>query len=384
MNSILITQIKTTFIKRFDAEPILVTAPGRINLIGEHTDYNDGFVLPAAIDKSIVSAIAKSNTDNCSIFSLNNNDTFVFSLMEIQPLKMGGWQNYVMGVVAEIHKKGKTLQSFNLVFGGDIPIGSGLSSSAALENSIVFALNELFDLGLTKLEMIYIAQAAEHNFVGVKCGIMDQFASMFGLKNHALFLDCRSLNAIPLDVNLEGYSLILINTNIKHNLAENAYNERRLVCEKVATILNVKALRDATVKDLKTAKHLLSHEDYNKALYIIEENKRVEKAVEYLNDEAITAFGNLLFEAHIGLKDQYKVSCDELDFLVEFAKASPYVIGARMMGGGFGGCAINIVVESRVDDFILDVKNAYFDTFSTPCSEIFVQLSDGTQRLLQK
>ncbi|WP_369048467.1 galactokinase [Tenacibaculum sp. UWU-22] len=378
MNTEAINKVKSIFIDTFKSNPLMIFSPGRINIIGEHTDYNDGFVFPAAIDKGIYAAIGKSNSNESTIYALDLNDSFTFSVDDSECENCKGWKNYIFGVVAEIQKKDKTFTNFNLVFSGDIPEGAGLSSSAALENSVVFGLNELFNLDLTKEEMIYISQKAEHNYVGVKCGIMDQYASMFGQKDKALLLDCRSLKAQPYSVNLGDYQLLLINTNVKHNLSDSAYNNRREVCEKVAKMLSKKALRDATEDDLNKIKSNLDLEDYYKALYVIKENERVKKAAKAIENKDIKKLGNLLFETHDGLKNNYKVSCSELDFLVDKAKETDSVIGARMMGGGFGGCTINIIDKKTKETFIKDVAEAYKNKFNTECSFYNVMLEEGT------
>ncbi|PKP29069.1 MAG: galactokinase [Bacteroidetes bacterium HGW-Bacteroidetes-18] len=380
MNTTLVNHIKSSFLENFNKlEPLLVFSPGRINIIGEHTDYNDGFVFPAAINKGIITAIQTSTADFCTVVAADFNEIFEFSLMnKIQPIPNGGWKNYILGVVAEIQKKGFKLEAFNVVFGGDIPVGSGLSSSAALENSIVFGLNELFGLSLSKKEMILISQQAEHNYVGVRCGIMDQYASMFGKENSALFLDCRTIEAIEIDIDLKEYQLVLINTNVKHSLSESAYNNRRSVCEKVASLLNISALREAAEESLLNIRTKISEEDYQKALFVIQENKRVEKAVETLNNNDIPALGKLLYESHNGLQNQFKVSCDELDFLVDRAKENQDVAGARMMGGGFGGCTINIIAKNASKLFINEVSNSYQKKFLNKCSFYFVEISEGT------
>lgn len=378
MNPILTEQIITTFKENFDVEPVVIKSPGRINLIGEHTDYNEGFVFPAAINKGIVTAIQKSTSDFCTINSLDFNETYTFYLNNIKSIPNGEWKNYVLGVIAEIQKKGINLKPFNLIFGGDIPVGAGLSSSAALENSIVFGLNEVFNLGFSKKEMILISQKAEHNYAGVNCGIMDQFSSMFGKKNSALLLDCRTIEASEIKINLKEYQLLLINTNVKHSLSESAYNERRLVCEKVASMLHIKALRDASEEDLKHLKTKISEEDYQKALYIIQENNRVQQAAECVKNNYIKGLGKLFYESHNGLQNQYKVSCSELDFLVEKAKENPNVIGARMMGGGFGGCTINIIAKNTTQLFIKTISNSYEAMFQKKCDVYFVELSSGT------
>ena len=378
MNTHLINQITAAFTKTFNVIPMLISSPGRINIIGEHTDYNEGFVFPAAIDKGIVAAMAKSESSTCTAYALDIDEFHEFSLNNIQAIPNGNWRNYVLGVVAEIQKKGITLEPFNVVFGGDIPNGAGLSSSAALENSIVFGLNHLFNLNLTKSEMILISQQAEHNYVGVRCGIMDQYASMFGKENNALLLDCRSQEAELFKIDFKGYELVLINTNISHNLAEAEYNDRREVCEKVAYLLNIKALRDATEETLLEIKSQITESDYQKALYIIQENERVLRAGEMITKNDIIGLGNLLFEAHLGAKNQFKISCRELDFLVEKAQENPNVIGSRMMGGGFGGCTINIVKKEAVKEFTDNISEDYYNTFGIQNAVYFIKLSQGT------
>ncbi|MEZ4795554.1 MAG: galactokinase [Flavobacteriaceae bacterium] len=378
MNTLLVEHITSVFKKKYKTSPILISAPGRINIIGEHTDYNEGFVFPAAIDKNLYLAIAKSSEAYCSAYAFDNDESFEFGLDNIQTIIKGDWRNFVLGVVAEIQKKGKKIEPFNMVFGGDIPNGAGLSSSAALENSIVFGLNEIFNLNLSKSEMIFISQQAEHNYVGVRCGIMDQYASMFGLPDHALLLDCRTIEAAPFKIDLNNYQLVLINTNVSHNLVDAEYNNRRSVCEKVASLLKVPFLRDASEGDLNKIKAQISESDYQKALYIIQENNRVLKAAKMIQESNLEALGNLLFEAHEGAKNQFKISCNELDFLVEQAKENPYVLGARMMGGGFGGCTINIVKNNYINEFVNDVTREYKTTFGLEASVYYIKLSGGT------
>ena len=379
MNAILIRAVKQAFIEKFRLEPVLVFSPGRINLIGEHTDYNDGFVFPAAIDKGIVAALQKSDLGHCTAVAINLDSSINFELDNIKPSKEGSWENYVLGVVAEIQNKGKLVGNFNIVFKGDIPKGAGMSSSAALENSVVFGLNELFNLGLTKRDMILISQKAEHNFVGVNCGIMDQYASMFGVKNNALHLDCRSLVSKAYHLNFEQHQLILINTNVTHALSESAYNARRNTCESISKLLNIKTLRDATESSLKTVLDEVTPENYQKALYVIQENIRTQKAAQAIENNDLEALGSLLYQSHEGLSKQYKVSCDELDFLVEQAKKNKHVLGARMMGGGFGGCTINLVTKNEAKLFAETASKAYQEKFKKNCSVYFIELSDGTQ-----
>ncbi len=378
MNNELIHKIESAFKLSFKEQPILVFAPGRINFIGEHTDYNEGFVLPAAINKGIVAAIGKSDAAECSIFAIDLNESYKFSIDNLSTITNGNWRNYIIGVVAEIQKRGLKVEPFNFVFGGDIPKGAGLSSSAALENGVVYGLNELFGLGLSKAEMIVISQQAEHNYVGVRCGIMDQYASMSGEVNHALLLDCRTQKAIPIQIDFDGYELLLINTNVSHNLVDAAYNERRKVCEQVVSLLKVQALRDATENDLINIKQNLTEADYQKALYIIQENERVQKAAQMIKENNLIGLGKLLFEAHNGAQHQFKISCDELDFLVEKAKENSNVLGARMMGGGFGGCTINLIKKEALEPFTQEISKAYLEEFNHHCSFYFIKLSQGT------
>ena len=378
MNINLIHKIRTSFQQTFKTEPLMIFSPGRINIIGEHTDYNDGFVFPAAVNKGIVAAIGKSDSKSSIAFAADKKETLEFSLNQIKPLVQGSWQNYILGVVAEIQNRSKTIGNFNIVFGGDIPGGAGMSSSAALENSVVFGLNELFDLGLSKDDMILISQKAEHNYVGLKCGIMDQYASMFGIKNNALLLDCRTVKSKPFEIDFKAYELILINTNVKHSLSDSAYNDRRSVCESIAEMLNVKALRDATEHDLETIKDQVIPESYQKALYVIQENERVVKASKAIGDGDLKTLGKLIYASHNGLQNQYKVSCEELDFLVEQAKTNPNILGARMMGGGFGGCTINLISKTETTSFKAFISEVYKEKFNNACSIYSVKLSNGT------
>lgn len=379
MNKKLIKAVKNSFKDQFKTKPLVVFSPGRINLIGEHTDYNEGFAFPAAINKGIALALSKSESGKSEVYALNNEELYQFESINITPLENGGWRNYILGVVAELQLLGKTIGNFNSVFAGNIPSGAGMSSSAALENSFVFGLNELYNLELSKEEMILVSQKAEHNFAGVKCGIMDQYASMFGVKKSALLLDCRTIEAKPFKIDFQDYKLMLINTNVKHELSESAYNDRRKVCEKVSRLLHIDALRDASKQDLDHIKSEITADDYQKALYVINENNRVKLFSEAIKKEAIDVLGDLLFQSHEGLSTNYKVSCKELDFLVDKAKESPYVIGARMMGGGFGGCTINLVLKSKFKNFKKDVSKKFKTAFKKECAVYSVKLSQGTR-----
>lgn len=378
MSATLINNVKNTFIRTFKTDPLLIFSPGRINIIGEHTDYNKGFVFPAAINKGIVAAIQKSELDFSTAYALDLNGKIEFNLDKLKPLKEGRWENYVFGVVHEIQNKNKLIGNFNLVFKGNIPSGAGMSSSAALENSIVFGLNELFDLELSKHDMILISQKAEHNFVGVKCGIMDQYASMFGLKNHALLLDCRTIESQPYEIDFKDYQLMLINTNVKHSLSDTEYNDRRSACKSISKLLSVKALRDATEADLEKIIDKVTPANYQKALYVIQENSRTLKAAKAIEYGDLETLGSLIYQSHNGLSNQYKVSCHELDFLVNQAKANPNILGARMMGGGFGGCTINLIAKTQAEAFAEKVSKAYHREFNKTCSVYFIEISEGT------
>ncbi len=381
MSKKLITAVQNSFKTHFKTKPLLVFAPGRINLIGEHTDYNEGFVFPGAINKGIVLAISKSSNDQSQVYALNKEELQTLSLDTPTPIIDGGWQNYILGVVAEIKKLGHHLDNFQAVFGGNIPEGAGLSSSAALENSFAFALNKLFGLGLSKKELILISQKAEHNFAGVQCGIMDQYASMFGVKKSAILLDCRSLESQKFKIDFENYQLMLINTNVKHTLSESAYNDRRSVCERVAKLLKIKALRDASLQDLETIKDQIKEEEYQKACYVIEENIRTHVFSEAIIKNDLTTLGQLLYQSHDGLRTKYKVSCAELDFLVDKAKETPHILGARMMGGGFGGCTLNLILKSEFKKFRKEIARSYKKEFGIDCAVYKVKLSKGTHTI---
>lgn len=377
MNKKLVKKVKRSFEVQFKTKPLIVFSPGRINLIGEHTDYNDGFSFPAAINKGIALAISKSALNVSRVYAINKEELYEFTTENIKPLLDGGWKNYILGVVAELQNLGKKLGNFNSVFAGNIPGGAGMSSSAALENSFVYGLNDLFELGLTKKEMILVSQKAEHNFARVKCGIMDQYASMFGVKKSALLLDCRTIESKPYKIDFKEYKLMLINTNVKHDLSESAYNDRREVCEKISSLLQISALRDASKEDLDELIGKISDEEYQKALYIINENNRVKQFSEAINKDDIAALGDLLYQSHEGLSTKYKVSCEELDFLVDSAKECPNVLGARMMGGGFGGCTINLVKKHEFKVFKKDIARKFRNKFKKECSVYSVKLSEG-------
>lgn len=360
---------------------MVVRSPGRINIIGEHTDYNEGFVLPAAIDKAIYVAIGKRHDDVISLYAGDFEQSHECYLQEVKPTEKH-WPNYVLGVVDQLQKRGLVVGGFNLVVDGDIPIGAGLSSSAAVECAVAYALNEMFGLGLGRIEMVHLAQKAEHEFAGVRCGIMDQFASMMGKAGHAIKLDCRSLEYEYVPLDLRGAKIVLLNTNVKHSLASSEYNVRRQQCERGVTLIQqhvpeVHSLRDTTV-DMLDAYVKQDAEVYNRCRYVVEEIGRLLLACEKLQQGHLEDLGKLMYATHDGLSRDYGVSCKELDYLVDAIRENPAVLGARMMGGGFGGCTINLVKEEAVDSLIANLGAAYEKDMKLPLTAYVATTQDGT------
>jgi galactokinase len=379
------TKIQQKFNSLYGEGGILYTAPGRINLIGEHTDYNGGFVLPGAIDKAMYCEIKPNGLKKVRAFALDLNEAAEFGLREEDKPKEG-WAKYIFGVCREMNKKGRAVAGFDTVISGDVPLGAGMSSSAALESAVGFALNNLFDLGFTPRELALIGQATEHNYVGVKCGIMDQFISCLGKKGALIRLDCRSLEYEYVPFSPKGYKLALINTCVEHNLAAGGeYNKRRESCERVvAEIANkhpeVKLLRDATLDQLKEVKGKTDATDYIRSEFVIEEIQRLLDTCEALQKGDYETVGKKMYETHEGLSKKYSVSCPELDFLNEQAKKYG-VTGSRVMGGGFGGCTINLVKEDKIDDFVKGATDAYEKEFHIQPKVYDVVIGDGARKL---
>ncbi len=362
--------------------PLIVRSPGRVNLIGEHTDYNQGFVLPAAIDKAIYLAIGRREDSEIHLFSIDLDQDFTCTLDLPEP-SAEHWPNYLLGVVQQLQQAGRKPGGFNCVFTGDIPLGAGMSSSAALECATAFALNELFSLGLDKLTMVRLSQRAENVYVGVQCGIMDQFASMFGRRGQVIRLDCQSLDYAYFPFNLEGIRIVLLDTSVKHSLASTEYNTRRRQCEAGVRLVRahdpeVTSLRDVSQEQLDRYVAPVDELVYRRCRFIVGENARLLAATEDLQNGDLAAFGRKMFETHEGLSREYEVSCKELDFLVERVKDDPAVIGARMMGGGFGGCTINLVREEAIDNLVARLTPVYRAAMNKEMKVYVAQIEDGT------
>lgn len=381
MNSRLQLAISAKFKALYHQEPELYSAPGRINIIGEHADYNEGFVLPAAIDKRIYFAIGKNDEGKHRFYSYDLDVFFETNQLEITQ-NTEHWAKYIIGVLAQFDKLSL---HFDIVFGGDIPAGAGLSSSAALESGIAVAVNDFLGAGKTKFELVKMAQKAEHEYAGVLCGIMDQYASVFGKENQVIRLDCRSNTHDYFPLNLQDYSLILVDTKVKHSLASSEYNLRRQECERAVEYYQqihpeVKSLRDLKLENLELNKP--DGTSYKRAKYIIGEFQRVIQATEALEKDDLKTLGKLLYQTHDGLQHLYEVSCPELDFLVDQTIEMDQVLGARMMGGGFGGCTLNLVHLEFVEDFKSKIYQAYQSEFDQSPEFYLVKIENGAGKFI--
>ena len=378
----IVATARKIFQQHFGEPDFIVRSPGRINLIGEHTDYNMGFVLPAAIDKAIYVAIRKRNDTAVHLVAGDLDDSFQSSLDALQYSEKQ-WPNYMLGVADQLIKAGYSIKGFDAVVMGDVPLGAGLSSSAAVECATTFALNTLFTLGIDKKSMVQLSQKAENEFVGLQCGIMDQFASMFGKKEQVIRLDCRSLEYAYMPFDTSDVNIILFDTGVKHSLASTEYNLRRQECEAGVAIIQkkypaVKSLRDA---DIDMVNECLLHGDdivYRRCRYMVEEIQRLQDACEDLVQHKLPAFGKKMFDTHDGLSKLYEVSCKEADALVDMVRNHEAVLGARMMGGGFGGCTINIVAKGKEDALINEVAAKFTALFNRELKTYTVAIDDGT------
>lgn len=374
--------IRKEFKNHFGCEGTLYASAGRINLIGEHTDYNGGFVFPGAIDKVIMAEIRPNDSDKVRVYSIDIDDYVEFGLNEEDAPKQQ-WARYIFGICREIIKRGGVVKGFDAVFAGNVPLGAGLSSSAALESCFAFALNDLFNNNaIDKFELARIGQSTEHNYCGVNCGIMDQFTSVFGKKGNLMRLDCRSMEFEYFPFNPQGYKLVLVDSVVKHELVDSPYNKRRQSCERVAKHLGVETLRDATKEALEAAKSEISEEDYSRAKFVIEEKERVLDVCDALNRGDYETVGQLMYATHTGLSKDYEVSCVELDFLNDIAKECG-VTGSRIMGGGFGGCTINLVADDKYDNFISEAVKRFNEKYGHEPKIYDVVISDGAHKITE-
>lgn len=378
------SRISEKFKTLFGKEGEFFASAGRINLIGEHTDYNGGYVFPGAIDKGMMAEILLNGTNKVCAYALDLDEYVEFGLEE-EDAPAQSWARYIFGVCREVIKRGGKIGGFNTVFAGDVPLGAGMSSSAALESTFAFALNYLFNLGIDKFELARIGQSTEHNYCGVKCGIMDQFASVFGKKGNLMRLDCKTMEYKYYPFNPEGYRLVLLDSVVKHELASSAYNKRRESCERAAAAIRknhpeVEFLRDARMEWLDEVKDVISEEDYKRAEYVIGEVQRVLDVCDALERADYETVGKKMYETHDGMSRLYEVSCEELDFLNDIAKECG-VTGSRVMGGGFGGCTINLVKNELHDKFIETARAAFKEKFGHEPKVYDVVISDGARKL---
>ena len=382
MNNLAI--VRNTFKEKFNAEGEVYFSPGRINLIGEHTDYNGGFVLPGAVDKGMLIELKPNGTDKIRAYAIDLKEYSEFGLNE-EDKPTEGWAKYIFGVVRELAKRGGKTGGFDTVFTGDVPLGAGMSSSAALESAYAFALNEIYNLGFDKKELVKVGQMTEHNYVGVKCGIMDQFASLFGKEGHLIKLDCSNMEFEYVPFNPKGYKVVLLDSVVKHALVGSPYNERRLSCERVAKELHkkypeVEFVCQANFEQLESVKNLVNDEDYRRAEYAVGEAQRLRTACEAMTKGDFETVGKMMYGTHWGMSKLYEVSCEELDFLATIAEECG-VSGSRIMGGGFGGCTINIVKEELYDAFIAKAKKEFAAKYGHEPKVYDVVIGNGSRKI---
>jgi galactokinase len=380
----IVEDLKNVFQDQFQVKPIIVRSPGRINIIGEHTDYNEGFVLPAAIDKAAYIAVSLRDDDEIHLVAMDLNQKFSVNLKDLHPVGDISWPNYILGSAAQFIQRGIKLPGFNAVLTSTVPIGAGLSSSAAVECATVFALNELLQTNIEKLEMVKMAQKAEHEYAGVMCGIMDQFASMMGKKDYLIKLDCRSLEYEYVPFKLDGIKILLLNTSVKHSLASSEYNNRRKECKTAVEwvsehVQGINSLRNITEEMLNN--YVLTKDELidKRSRYVVQEINRLVEACTYLENGNLVELGKKMFATHDGLSNMYQVSCKELDWLVDRVRNNPNVIGARMMGGGFGGCTINLVKENVIDELVASLKVNYEKEMELPLTYYVSSIDNGTE-----
>lgn len=378
-------QLEGLFYEKFKSAPdCLAMAPGRINIIGEHTDYNQGWVLPAAIDKSAWLALSITDDEMVELFAADLGEHVRIAVADIHPFAAGSWPNYLLGVLAQFKRKGIRLPGFRAVLLSQVPVGAGLSSSAAIEAAMAVAVDHLLNCGLDRLELVHMAQKAEHEYAGVLCGIMDQFASVMGRADHAIQLDCASLQFEYLPLNMEGYKWLLLNSHVSHALASSEYNTRRQECQRGVDMINsrysqVVSLRDVSLNMLDECVRPFDELIDRRCRYVVQENARLLAASKDLQAGDLVSLGKKMLETHTGLSRMYEVSCRELDWLVDYAKAQPGVLGARLMGGGFGGCTINLIKEDEIASLISTIKPAYEQAMQRPLTAYIASAADGAR-----
>ena len=375
-------KIQKKFTELFGNEGVFYASAGRINLIGEHTDYNGGYVFPGAIDCGIMAKINPNGTDKVKVFSIDFDEYSEFGLEEADAPAQS-WARYVFGVCRETIKRGGKVGGFNAVFAGDVPLGAGLSSSAALESTFAYALNLINNNGFDKMELALIGQSTEHNYCGVKCGIMDQFISIFGKKNSLVRLDCKTMEYQYFPFQLQGYRLVLLDSCVKHELASSAYNKRRESCERVRDAIKklhpeVECLSDAKRIWLEEVRSAVTEEDIMRAEYVIGEHQRVLDVCDALGRGDMETVGEMMYQTHFGLSRLYQVSCDELDYLNKLARKLD-VTGSRVMGGGFGGCTINLVKDQLYKQFVDTAVDEFEARFGHKPKVYDVIISDGAR-----
>lgn len=379
----MVNLIRQKFISLFNSEPLVVRSPGRINLIGEHTDYNNGFVLPGAIDKAIYFAATVREDDEIHLYAYDLNEHYKGNIQNLVKSGMQ-WPDFILGCLQQLQKNGYSVKGFNGVLGGEVPLGAGLSSSAAVECATLFAFSEIFSLAIDRLTIVKFGQKTENEFIGLKSGIMDQFASAFGKKDHVIRLDCRSLEYTYVPFKLEDIKIVLFDTNVKHSLASSEYNTRREQCETGVALIRkkypeVKSLRDASIEMVEEILKPADNIIYRRCSFIVNEISRLLNACTDLEKGDMQAFGKKMYETHYGLSKDYEVSCKELDFLVDHVKQNPDVLGARMMGGGFGGCTINLIKEKAIDSLTSELMPAYKKSTGLDLKIYIVGIENGTE-----
>ncbi len=381
MNTAILKKVQNALDKNSKGNPISVFSPGRINIIGEHTDYNLGHVLPAAIDLGIYFAITRSSSNTTMVHALDFEESFQFDLSEIDALQSNGWKAYITGTIRTLQDNGHSIDNFNLVFGGDLPIGAGLSSSASLLVGLLKSMDQLFKLDLTDDMLVDLVVKIEHEHIGTQCGIMDPYIIVHGKTDHACWLDCNNMQATHIPVDLGSMEFLLIDTNKKRELHASAYNDRRRTCEKIAQMLGKGSLREVNMEELKTLKDQVNDDELELAQFILHENIRVIGMTNALRNSHLDLAGALLYESHAGLRDEFRVSCPELDFLVGLAEKTKGVYGSRMMGGGFGGCTLNLIHTEIKEELMEKFLFAYKSFFERPCHFYSVNLYDGVKRI---